>query len=240
MDIVAALHADEGICCVVGAGGKKTTLYALANRLSRAVVTATVRIPPFESHVAELQVTEQPAQAIATAERWPLGLVASQDGPDRYGGYDPAVVDAMADGRAAPILVKADGARMRSLKAPGPDEPQLPARAATVIPIASVRVVGEPLTAELVHRVDRVAAITDIDPGDPITPEAVATVLTHEQGGWKGVPPGATVVPLLNKVDTPALRDVGESVAAAIHERRSVDQVVLAAMRESAPLVQTV
>jgi hypothetical protein len=48
-----ALAAESGLTCVVGAGGKKTTLYTLADRLDRAVVTATVRIPIFDAEVAD-------------------------------------------------------------------------------------------------------------------------------------------------------------------------------------------
>ncbi len=57
----------EGLVCVVGAGGKKTTLYTLADRLDRAVVTATVRIPVFDEHVARVAVTADPVDALADA-----------------------------------------------------------------------------------------------------------------------------------------------------------------------------
>jgi ABC-type hemin transport system ATPase subunit len=43
---------DPGdVTAVVGAGGKKSTLYALAGELTRPVLTATVRIPPFEDRI---------------------------------------------------------------------------------------------------------------------------------------------------------------------------------------------
>ena len=59
MDLREAFAA-EGVVAVVGAGGKKSTLYALAADLGRAVLTATVRIPPFEGHVERLLVTDEP------------------------------------------------------------------------------------------------------------------------------------------------------------------------------------
>lgn len=46
MELVEAVGV-EGVVCVV-AGDKKTTLYALADRVEQAVVTATVRIPIFD------------------------------------------------------------------------------------------------------------------------------------------------------------------------------------------------
>jgi len=87
-------------------------LYALADRLDRAVLTATVRIPIFDREVAAaVRVTEAPVAALdeitagegdeptgdaesrGGAESFPLGLVPERERDDRYRGYDPAVVN---------------------------------------------------------------------------------------------------------------------------------------------------
>ena len=239
MDIVDALDAQHGAICFVGAGGKKTTMATLAERLDRAVVTATVRIPIFDGWVEEVVVTETPRTAIDGATAWPLGVVPAQERPDRYRGYDPETVADLAD-VDHPILVKADGARMREFKAPSDREPQLPTTASTVVPIASAHVVGEPLTDDIVHRVDEVAAITGLDPGDEIRPQDAAAVLAHEQGGLKDVPADATAIPLLNMVDDEELETSARAVAELIHERADVPRVVLAEMRSDDPLVAVV
>ncbi len=242
MTIVDALDADTGLTCVVGAGGKKTTLYTLANRLDRAVVTATVRIPIFDPHVDSVTVSEDPAAAVQAAEpeAFPLGLVPGQDRKDRYRGYDPAVVDDLANAHDAPVLVKADGARTREFKAPDENEPQLPDGADTVVPIASATAVGKPLTEEYVHRVQRVSALTGTDPGEELTEGDIATVLASPAGGFKDVPSGATVIPLLNKVDTSDLLARARRIAAGVTQRANVPHVVLARMRDDDPLVTTV
>ncbi len=239
MDIVDALDARHGTICFVGAGGKKTTMATLAARLEHAVVTATVRIPIFDGWVEDVVVTETPRTAIDEASAWPLGVVPAQERPDRYRGYDPETVADLAD-VDHPILVKADGARMREFKAPSDREPQLPSTASTVVPIASAHVVGEPLTDDIVHRVDEVAAITGLDPGDEIRPQDVAAVLAHEQGGLKDIPPDATEIPLLNMVDDERLETNARAVAEGIHDRADVPRVVLAEMRADDPLVAVV
>ncbi|MFB6223733.1 MAG: selenium cofactor biosynthesis protein YqeC [Haloarcula sp.] len=239
MDIVDALEARRGTTCFVGAGGKKTTMATLAARLDRVVVTATVRIPIFDGWVEKVVVTENPQVAVDNALAWPLGVVPSQERPDRYRGYDPATVADLAD-IDIPILVKADGARMRDFKAPSDREPQLPSTATTVVPIASAHVVGEPLTDEIVHRVDEVAAITGLNPGDEIRPADVAAVLASERGGLKDVSSGTTAIPLLNMVDDVELEASARAVAEAIHERTDVPRVVLAEMRADDPLVAEV
>jgi probable selenium-dependent hydroxylase accessory protein YqeC len=233
MPLIDALSADERLVCLVGAGGKKTTLYALAERLDRAVVTATVRIPIFDEHVADLRVTRDPVGALREASAWPLGLVPERDRADRYRGYDRETVTAIrATPAAGTVLAKADGARTRLLKAPNESEPQVPATADTVILVASARVVGKPLTDEHVHRPERVAALTDLDVGDRIDAAAVGTVLASRAGGRKRVPPTATVVPLINMVDDESLAATGREIAAAIHDRADVARVVLARMAE--------
>ncbi|WP_435075709.1 selenium cofactor biosynthesis protein YqeC [Halorubrum sp. HHNYT27] len=238
-DVVDALDAAAGTTCLVGAGGKKTTLYALADRLDRAVLTATVRIPIFDREVAAVRVTDDPVTAIealretdssAGDDAFPLGLVPERERDDRYRGYDTAVVDELAAAHDGPVLVKADGARTRLLKAPDEREPQVPAGADRVIPVASVAAVGEPLTAETVHRPERVAAITGAELGDEITPEMVGHVLAEPRGGLKDVPPDATAIPLINAVDDDADETTARSVARVVHERADVPRVVLARM----------
>jgi probable selenium-dependent hydroxylase accessory protein YqeC len=243
MDLVAALDAGDGVTCVVGAGGKKSTLYALADRIERAVVTATVRIPVFDGEVARVAVTEDPiaAAANADADDWPLGVVAERERADRYRGYDTATVDALAAADAADaVLVKADGARMRLFKAPGEREPQVPASADTVVPVASVHAVGKPLTEDHVHRVERVAALTGRDPGERIRPEDVATVLASPDGGQKGVPDDATVVPLVNMVDDADLEAAAREVAEEIRARADVSRVALTRLTDPDPVVDVV
>ena len=252
MDLVSALDADDGTTCVVGAGGKKTTLAALATRLDRAVVTATVRIPIFDDWVEEVVVTDDPvavARERLTAEAgradgsgthgWPLGLVPERERDDRYRGYETAVVDALGELDVA-VLVKADGARMRRFKAPADKEPQLPRTADTVVSIASVHAVGEPLSESLVHRVDEVAELTGLEPGETIRPADVAEVLASDRGGLKDVPEAATAIPLLNMVDDADLEATAREVASEIHERADVPRVVLAEMRADDPIVDVV
>ncbi|MFC4450874.1 selenium cofactor biosynthesis protein YqeC [Halorussus aquaticus] len=245
MTLPEALDAESGLTCVVGAGGKKTTLYALADRLDRAVVTATVRIPIFDAAVAEVVVTGDPVAALRAADapvRFPLGLVPEREREDRYRGYDPETVSDLADAHDGPVLAKADGARTRWLKAPNEREPRIPAGADTVIPIASARVVGESLTEDRVHRPERVAAVADREVGDEVRPEDVAAVLASDDGGLKGVPEGATAIPVVNMVDSPELERTGRQIAEGVLERApdAVTRVVLTRMVADDPVVAVV
>lgn len=239
MDVVEALAARSGTTCLVGAGGKKTTMRTLAARTD-AVVTATVRIPIFDRWVERVVVTGDPVSAAERVDERPLGVVPEREREDRYRGYDPSVVDRLARAVGDPLVVKADGARSRLLKAPADHEPQLPASADTVVPVASVRAAGRPLTDEHVHRVDRVAALTGRSPGEELRPDDIAAVLADEAGGLKDVPDGATAVPLLNMVDDERLAATAREVARAVRDRTDAPRVVLAEMRAADPVVDVV
>jgi len=250
MDLVADLGAGTGTTAVIGAGGKKSAIYTLAGRIDRAVVTATVRIPPFDEHVAAVVRTADPAAALDSVTDWPVGLVPDYE-DSRYLGYDPTVVDTIDQrGVADAVLVKADGARNREFKAPGDDEPRIPPGADRVLLMVSTHVVGKPLEAPHVHRPERVAALTGRSIGEPITVEDVATVATDPAGGRKNVPPGAELFLVLNKVDDDADEATAREIAAAVMELSggsthdgppSIDRVALTKLiDENQPLVDVI
>lgn len=249
MELTRELEADAALTCVVGAGGKKSTLYELAGRLERTVVTATVRIPIFDREVADVWVTDDPIAALERASaddrdlEWPLGLVPEQERDDRYRGYDPETVDRIAGASAVDhVLVKADGARTRLLKAPNEREPQLPSGVETVLAIASVDAVGRPLEESVVHRPERVAAATGRVVGEPIEPADVATILTSPDGGLKDVPEEATYIPVLNMVDDDDALETAREIATHVLEKRAathrVSRVVLTSMLADEPLIE--
>jgi probable selenium-dependent hydroxylase accessory protein YqeC len=242
MDLTTALDARDATVCAVGAGGKKSTLFALADRLDRPVVTASVRIPIFDDRAAAVRATDDPVAAIADAGEgdWPLGLVAARERADRYLGYDAETVAEIADAAPGATLVKADGARLREFKAPGDREPQIPANADVVVPVASAHVVGEPLTEELVHRPEKVAAVTGREVGSEVRPADVAAVLASPAGGLKGVPSGATAVPVVNKVDDEADAAAARAVAREVLRRADVPRVLLTRLIADDPVVEVV
>lgn len=232
--------AEQGVTCVVGAGGKKTTIYRLANELHKAVVTSTVRIPIFDKKVRRVYVTESPETVSPESSEWPVGIVPEQERSDRYRGFDPTTIDEFASKIGDPVLVKADGARTRHLKAPDSREPQIPSTASTVIPIASARAIGKQLTEDWVHRPERVADITGKSIGDNIEPADIAAVLGSKQGGLKQVPSDATVVGLINMVDTEADKEQALAAAKQAINNQQIEQIILAQMIAENPIVEQV
>jgi molybdenum cofactor cytidylyltransferase len=185
---------------LVGAGGKTTTLQRLLVEL-RAVgrtvlTTSTVHLfelkgvptHPFlvESDRAALEAALPPLLAAAGHVR----VAAERLRQDKIRGLDPADVTAL---KGLPgldhVLVEADGARHRSLKAPAEHEPVIPDGVDLLLIVVGLDIVGAPLDEAHVHRPEQVMALTGLDAGAPISAAAAARVLTSPEGGLKGVAP---------------------------------------------------
>lgn len=226
MDLAGALGLGEReLVAFVGAGGKQTAMSALAeaagDRRVGYTTTTHMRPPAFPLVLArepELRerLADSPTPVAFAAER----IENPSRAASKVRGYDPAVPDALFESGAFDwLLVKADGARRREFKAPAEHEPPVPSRATTVVVVASAAVLGEPLDESLVHRPERVAALSGLDLGDELTPTAVAAVLADAGGGLKNVPSRSDVVVVLNKADTPDRREGARGVVRSVLDR---------------------
>ena len=246
-DLLDLLHAREGIVCAVGAGGKKTTLKRLFDaHPGRVALTATVRTTRFtpEPDVTTLvaPVEELPALvAKGAAATRRVAYARATDKPGRHAGVPPALIEQLHGGcRFAATYVKADGARMRWIKAPAEDEPVLPDSCGTVLTVVSARALGEPLTDRIAHRPERVADVTGAQPGEPIQPGHLARLITSPDGLLRGTE-GRVVVPVINMVDDDERVRLGTATAEAALERTDrFDYVVLARMQSAADPVVAV
>lgn len=138
------------------------------------------------------------------------------------------------------ILVKADGARGRFIKAPAKHEPPIPGFTTTVIPVVSAKVIGMTLTEKLAHRVDRISAITGLNEHDEIKPEHIAKLLASPEGSLKNTG-NAKIVPLINMVDYVELEALARQAATlALSMTDRFDSVVLAVMKEDQPVVDII
>jgi probable selenium-dependent hydroxylase accessory protein YqeC len=249
-DLLAALSAATGVVCAVGAGGKKATLYRLAEAhrtlgSARIGYTATVMMaPPASRFGAPLLGTGDALArqlAAAFARRRVVPYAAPSAKPGRLGGLAGEEVARLhaALGCTA-TLVKADGARMRLIKAPAEDEPVLPPGTTTVLAVVSARAIGRRLSDATAHRLERVCRITGAGAGEVLAPIHVARLLAAADGALQGTG-SATVVPVINMVDDAAARLAAREAARhALAMTRRFDRVALTAMTAAQPLVEMV
>lgn len=248
---INALGATSGLVAVVGAGGKKSTLYRLleAHRAigtRRILLTSTVQIaaPPkaldVETHLIDGDDLDD--MIAETGGRDGAFFVAGPSKkPGRFGGLSQDLIPCMyRQGAFALSLVKADGARMRMIKAPGDDEPALPDGVSTILPIVSARAFGQPLTERMVHRPERLAEVIDADIGTDITPDHVAKLLTSTDGALRRAG-SSQIIPVINMVDGPERQAWAEEAAErALSMTKRFERVVLTSMTNPPALVKVI
>jgi molybdenum cofactor cytidylyltransferase len=258
MKLSRALRVNPGeVIALVGAGGKTTAMFLLANELAprmRVLTTTTTRIFAAQTKHSPAHVTFDPKRQTAhdILSRLDRAIAAHGQvlltGPrepesDKVFGLSPDVIDALAgSGHFDVIINEADGSRGRPLKAPAAHEPIIPGCTTLVIPIAGLDALARPLGDDTVHRAELISRLTGIAAGQPVTADAAAAVLCHPEGGLKNVPAQARVVPLLNKVDEKAGKDslkVARGIADKLLSCERVHSVVIGAVRwTEAPVVE--
>jgi probable selenium-dependent hydroxylase accessory protein YqeC len=242
-DLLDALGARRGIVCLVGAGGKKTTMVRLATRHPGHVgLTATARVPfrlkRDSADLISLPDDVDVADAvIRIAGPRVVGYAGARRRNYRLAGLDPATIVAIHDAADFDATyVKADGARMRLAKAHKPGEPSLVPGAATILLFASVHALGRVIDEKTVHRPDRFAAIAGAKLGDTISPVHLAAVLSHQTLTLIGADSGG-VIPVINMADNAALLDLARETAGLLWNNvPALDRIAITAMIQPEPL----
>jgi len=241
------LDARSGVVCAVGAGGKKSLLGRLAAaHPGRVAISATVFTTFFQEHLGFAVVVAEDAQlpaavAAVDAQR-SVAYGCPADKLARRAGASAATIERIhRECGFDATYVKADGARMRLVKAPRDDEPVLPACAATVIPILSARAIGAPLDTRVAHRVGLVERVAGLRAGEPIEAVHLARLLASPQGLLKSTE-GRRVVPVINGVDDPEHEARARDAAAkTLKLCERFDRVVLTCLvRSENPVVAVI
>jgi molybdenum cofactor cytidylyltransferase len=235
----------------VGGGGKTSAMFRLAEEFvaqgGRVVTTTTTRI--FASQISLApnhmihprgqpihQLLESLAQQL-TAHSHILVIGEPDHEIGKAFGVEPEAVEAMLSlPQADAILNEADGSRMRPFKAPAEHEPVVPVCTTLLVPVVGVDTLGRPLTDKYVHRAERAAELAGVAVGTEITTEIVAAVITHPQGGLKGLPRTARVVPLINKVESPEHMAAARDLARRLLAHPSIEAVAMGAMQGQDPV----
>lgn len=244
-DLLTALNAQDGIVSVVGAGGKKTTLYQLLEmhpgRVGVSASTFTYLFPKTlaaEIHVAPVTTLLETIPA-STATRFAYACPSDKRG--RLAGLDADSILAIhRAGRFRATLLKSDGARARWIKAPAEHEPLIPDCADAVVSVLSVAAIGKPLDERIAHRVEQITALTGLAAGRPVDIETLTILFCHPQGLLKGVGE-RPIVPVIHMVDDPEREYWARQVAQTVLAREPrFPHVVLTSARRQPYLVDIV
>lgn len=182
---------EGGLISCVGAGGKSSLLMTLSRELAedrqRFILTSTTKM--FFHQVA-------PSGPVFTADfsrGWGfvekrLGVKGTAAWFRRWRGIKvdgiPAEwVNLLHQGfRDVRILVEADGARRKLIKAPEDHEPSVPELTDLVLGVLSLKALGRKLDTGTAHRLEKVKKLLNKREGDPIGAEDLARLAGSEEG----------------------------------------------------------
>jgi len=216
---------------LVGAGGKTTLLFALAEELCRqgrrVIVTTSTHIRRPEGFF--ITGSDRTGALRALDEQ---GVVVLGSGvPQRKLCAPEAAFLAELAEHANHVLIEADGSRMLPAKAPADHEPVLDGDEALVIAVTGWKAFGHRIQ-EVCHRPERVMSLLGKAENAVLTPADAALLLASPQGGRKLVKHRFAAV--INQVDGAAqLRDAS-LCAVRLRTLLAPDCRILALGREEA------
>ena len=201
MTLFQLLDIRPGVTAVIGGGGKTTLLWTLGEELAgqhTVLLCTTTKIFPFPNLPCARTAAE-----LDQLRRSHRLLCAGTDLPGTGKLTAPALPMADLAERFDYVLVEADGAARRPLKAHAPHEPVIPAEAARTILVVGASGFGRPIR-EAAHRPERYAQLAGCDIETAVTPEIAARVLRAE---------GLGDLVLVNQAETPEARELARKLA---------------------------
>jgi len=243
------------VLSLVGAGGKTTLMFALARELAApkklVITTTTTKIfYPSSSDTPYVLVSEKDDEIadfiLNKAEKYGHITIASENivSSGKLKGLDPELIAGLC--RLKPvscIIVEADGAAGRPLKAPNIDhEPVIPQNSSLVIPVVGIDALGCELSEAHVFRSEIAAKLSGNALGDVVSPDTVATLMTHPSGIICGSPVQSRIVPFVNKTDLndglSNARILASRILKAGHPQ--IGRVVLGQAKSQPPVLEVV
>jgi len=241
------------VISLVGAGGKTTLMFRLARELlldgKKVVTTTTTKIlEPTPEETMFLFVDPDEEKIKQFVERHidqyhHITLASEKLGSGKLKGVSSSLVNDIGHLHEIDyILIEADGAAGRPVKAPREREPVIPSSTTLVVAILGVDGVDKELNEENVFQAERASKITGIPIGERLTGEAIAALMTHPEGIFKGAPTSARVVAFLNKVDTPNGVAKAKEVSKIIFKKRNpqIERVVLGKLKNEPPVAEVI
>ena len=237
LSLAQALRASlSQYIAFIGAGGKTTAMFQLARQLPPPVVVTA------RSHLGTWQVGWADQHILASSSAIQEELARKVEGVSLITGEiegdrtRPISDDPLnwlrqyCESHSLQLLIEADGAREKALKAWAPHEPPIPPFVDLVIQVAGLTGIGKPLDAQNVHRPEIFSTLSNVDVGETISPAALIRVLTHSAGALRNIPVHARRIVLLNQADTPELQSLAQKLGGALIP--SYHAVVIASLRQ--------
>lgn len=240
--------ASGDVVAFIGAGGKTSLMvgtgYELAEQGWRVLATSTV---PLDAHQLELMPRALPisvgAEAVSNAltqDKFVFLYETIQRG--RVYGPHPDLIPRLLDGVDSDVLlVEADVADGKPLKAPYAGEPIIPPGTSLVVQVASLAALGATMDDESLYNASAMMERYGFAEATRVKSPWIAMVLRDEMLGLAGVPEHMRVRTFLNQTPVRGYeRGRARMIARLALKNSRLDAVVLGSIRGGAEPVHEV
>ena len=243
---------DGGVVSLVGGGGKTSLMFKLARELSMAgdtvLTTTTTKIfEPSRDQAACVILSGSVPDILDRADELldeHLHLTAAVGKLPESGklcGFQPEIIGELWNaGLFQWIIVEADGAAGKPLKAPAAHEPVIPAYTTRLVGMVGLNGVGQPLTERLVFRHEHFARLTGLRLGSNVSDSAIADILVRDDGLFKGFCPEVTRIAFFNQADVRANFSAGQRIGRILSKRKNtgLNRVIIGQILFDPPVLE--
>jgi len=247
---------------LVGAGGKSTLFSRLADELAhknkRMILTTTTKmfswqLAPFikkgklvegyeeetiRKYIKKYFSVENKAGRLAV-----IGEKIEDDGEEKISGPSPDWLDKWWEDKLADyFLIEADGAAGRPVKAPASHEPVTPLSTTDLIGVIGIDALGLSLQEENVFRSEIFSRLTGLNLGEKIGIEALAFLICHPEGLFKGAPPSCRRHLFINKAEDPENLKMAEELTFQVLKicPRGISDIIIGAAGQKEAVAEVI
>lgn len=184
-DLVGLRKGD--VVSIVGAGGKSTLMYSLAEELrgeSRVLVTTTTKIFMPERGQYDFIITSQDSCGRFYKGNGIYVYGKAVNNENKIVGLDENILEGKIPFFDY-ILIEADGSKRKPIKGWNDTEPVVIIKTQKTIGVISIEVIGKEINEDNVHRVEKFMDITNSKKNELITIEHLASLIFHRRGLFK-------------------------------------------------------
>lgn len=230
----------QGVISFVGGGGKTSLMFHLANLLAlagqRVLTTTTTKIFVPTPEQSDTVLVENDPQAVlrlvSSCRKCSNHITAAATylvDSCKLKGFSPEDVNVFEkSGLFDWVLVEADGAAGRPLKAPEEHEPVIPSNTTVLVAVAGLDVLGKQLSENYVFRSSLAGKLMALTEGETVTESALVRFFSQPLGPFKDAPSGSRRLIFFNKADDSDLRASAERIARQLRQiRKPVAEAII-------------
>ena len=254
MNLLNALDLDinkKNVICLVGGGGKTTTMLSLSKELIKhnikiLLTTTTAIFYPTPKDYDNLIISSNLEQILLESKRLSsdsitiIGKTICNENTKLKGIDKDWVKPIVTEGNFDTVVIEADGAKRKPIKAPDWYEPVIPECSTLNIGCIGLDIIDQAIDEKCVHRSNIFCDIVDQKIGDTITYDTLMKLVLSENGLFKECDTNVDKIVLLNKVTNKQINEAYDLAKRIINNSKDISKVIIGNVRDKNPILKIV